>query len=134
MCIRDSSQFDADGKGHYERLARPNIDTGMGLERLACVMQNVGNLFEVDTVPVSYTHLDVYKRQSRVTAESRNWLTVLPRRNIYSRMPKLMVWLRAVATVSYTHLDVYKRQLLRDIAGGISQNCDLAHNFPHFHS
>ena len=44
------SQFDADGKGHYERLARPNIDTGMGLERLACVMQNVGNLFEVDTV------------------------------------------------------------------------------------
>ena len=37
------SQFDADGKGHYERLARPNIDTGMGLERLACV--------------------DVYKRQ-----------------------------------------------------------------------
>ena len=32
------SQFDADGKGHYERLARPNIDTGMGLERLACVM------------------------------------------------------------------------------------------------
>ena len=44
------SQFDADGKGHYERLARPNIDTGMGLERLACVMQGVGNLFEVDTV------------------------------------------------------------------------------------
>ena len=36
------SQFDSDGKGHYERLPRPNIDTGMGLERLACVMQGVG--------------------------------------------------------------------------------------------
>ena len=44
------SQFDADGKGHYERLARPNIDTGMGLERLACVCQNVDSLFDVDTV------------------------------------------------------------------------------------
>ena len=44
------SQFDADGKGHYERLARPNIDTGMGLERLACVCQNVNSLFDVDTV------------------------------------------------------------------------------------
>ena len=43
-------EFDADGKGHYERLARPNIDTGMGLERLAVVMQDVNNLFEVDTV------------------------------------------------------------------------------------
>ena len=52
------SQFDADGKGHYERLARPNIDTGMGLERLACVMQNVGNLFEVDTVQSVLRHVE----------------------------------------------------------------------------
>lgn len=44
------SQFDSDGKGTYTRLERPNIDTGMGLERLACVMQGVSNLFEVDTV------------------------------------------------------------------------------------
>ncbi len=44
------TQFDSDGKGNYARLAHPNIDTGMGLERLACVMQGVGNLFEVDTV------------------------------------------------------------------------------------
>lgn len=44
------SQFDSDGKGTYTRLENPNIDTGMGLERLACVMQGVGNLFEVDTV------------------------------------------------------------------------------------
>ena len=52
------SQFDADGKGHYERLARPNIDTGMGLERLACVMQGVGNLFEVDTVQSVLHHVE----------------------------------------------------------------------------
>ena len=52
------SQFDADGKGHYERLARPNIDTGMGLERLACVMQGVGNLFEVNTVQSVLHHVE----------------------------------------------------------------------------
>lgn len=44
------TQFDNDGNGNYTRLAKPNIDTGMGLERLACVMQGVNNLFEVDTV------------------------------------------------------------------------------------
>lgn len=43
------TQFEGDGQGGYTRLAHPNIDTGMGLERLACVMQDVGNLFEVDT-------------------------------------------------------------------------------------
>ncbi len=52
------SQYDSDGKGHYERLARPNIDTGMGLERLACVMQGVGNLFEVDTVQAILHHVE----------------------------------------------------------------------------
>ena len=45
------SQFDSDGKGNYAPLEHPNIDTGMGLERLACVMQGVDNLFLVDTVP-----------------------------------------------------------------------------------
>ncbi len=44
------TQFDGDGNGNYERLEHPNIDTGMGLERLACVMQDVNNLFEVDTI------------------------------------------------------------------------------------
>ncbi len=44
------TQFDNDGKGNYTRLDRPNIDTGMGLERLACIMQGVNNLFEIDTV------------------------------------------------------------------------------------
>ncbi|MBQ8254328.1 MAG: alanine--tRNA ligase [Clostridia bacterium] len=44
------TQFDNDGHNNYTRLAKPNIDTGMGLERLACLMQGVNNLFEVDTV------------------------------------------------------------------------------------
>jgi alanyl-tRNA synthetase len=44
------SQFNNDGQGHYTDLAQKNIDTGMGLERLACVMQGVDNLFLVDTV------------------------------------------------------------------------------------
>ncbi len=44
------SQFENDGKGNYTELKQKNIDTGMGLERLACVMQGVDNLFEVDTV------------------------------------------------------------------------------------
>ncbi len=44
------SQFNNDGLGNYTELAKKNIDTGMGLERLACVLQGVDNLFEVDTV------------------------------------------------------------------------------------
>ena len=44
------TQFDKDENGVYNRLSHPNIDTGMGLERIACIMQGVDNLFEVDTV------------------------------------------------------------------------------------
>ncbi len=44
------TQFNSDGKGNYTPLAHPNIDTGMGLERLACISQGVDNLFEVDTI------------------------------------------------------------------------------------
>ena len=44
------SQFNNDGNGNYTELAQKNIDTGMGLERLACVMQDVDNMFEVDSV------------------------------------------------------------------------------------
>ena len=44
------SQFNNDGAGNYTELANKNIDTGMGLERLACVMQGVDNMFEVDTI------------------------------------------------------------------------------------
>ena len=44
------TQFDKDDEGNYSRLAHPNIDTGMGLERLAVICQDVDNLFEVDTI------------------------------------------------------------------------------------
>ena len=51
------SQFESDGKGNYTELAKKNIDTGMGLERLACVMQGVDNLFLVDTVQNIMKHI-----------------------------------------------------------------------------
>ena len=49
------SQFNNDGEGHYEELKQKNIDTGMGLERLAVVCQDVDSLFDVDTV-INITH------------------------------------------------------------------------------
>ena len=52
------SQYDSDGKGTYALLPKPNIDTGMGLERLAVVMQDVDNLFEVDTVAAVLHHVE----------------------------------------------------------------------------
>ena len=55
------SQFNNDGQGHYTDLAQKNIDTGMGLERLACVMQGVDNMFLVDTVQ------NIVKRVSELT-------------------------------------------------------------------
>jgi len=44
------TQFDKDEEGNYNDLANPNIDTGMGLERIACVMQDVESIFEIDTL------------------------------------------------------------------------------------
>ena len=44
------TQFDRDEEGNYGQLEHKNIDTGMGLERMACIMQNVDNIFEVDTI------------------------------------------------------------------------------------
>lgn len=44
------TQYDKDEEGNYNRLDNPNIDTGMGLERIACLMQGVENIFEVDTI------------------------------------------------------------------------------------
>lgn len=44
------TQFDNDGKGHYSELEQKNIDTGMGLERLATVVQDVDSIFDVDTI------------------------------------------------------------------------------------
>lgn len=51
------SQFDSDGNGNYAEMANKNIDTGMGLERLACAVQGVDNLFEVDTVQNIMKHI-----------------------------------------------------------------------------
>ncbi len=51
------TQFENDGKGHYTHLEHPNIDTGMGLERLACVVQNVDNIFEIDTMQRIMGHI-----------------------------------------------------------------------------
>lgn len=44
------TQFDNDGNGNYEELEQKNIDTGMGLERLASVVQDVDSIFDVDTI------------------------------------------------------------------------------------
>ena len=44
------TQFDSDGKGNYTELAQKNIDTGMGLERLAVVVQDVDSVFDIDTM------------------------------------------------------------------------------------
>lgn len=44
------TQFESDGKGHYEELSQKNIDTGMGLERLAVVVQDVDSVFDIDTM------------------------------------------------------------------------------------
>lgn len=51
------TQFENDGLNNYTRLEHPNIDTGMGLERLACIMQGVDNLFLVDTVQNIMRHV-----------------------------------------------------------------------------
>ena len=51
------TQFDNDGNNNYTPLEHPNIDTGMGLERLACIMQGVDNIFEVDTVQNIMKHI-----------------------------------------------------------------------------
>ncbi len=51
------SQYDKDSDGNYNRMEHPNIDTGMGLERIACVAQGVNNLFEVDTVKRILDHV-----------------------------------------------------------------------------
>lgn len=52
------TQFISDGNGHYEPMEKPNIDTGMGLERLGCMVQGVDNLFEVDTIQNIMKHVE----------------------------------------------------------------------------
>ena len=70
------SQFNNDGKGNYTELKNKNIDTGMGLERLACVMQGVDNLFEVDTVQNIMKHISTiagveYKQDEKTDVSLR---------------------------------------------------------------
>ncbi len=52
------TQFISDGNGNYTKMEKPNIDTGMGLERLGCMVQNVANLFEVDTIQNIMKHVE----------------------------------------------------------------------------
>lgn len=70
------SQFDSDGNGNYEEMKSKNIDTGMGLERLACVMQGVDNIFEVDTVQKIMKHISSiagveYKKDAKTDVSLR---------------------------------------------------------------
>jgi alanyl-tRNA synthetase len=51
------TQFTKDEEGNYHRLSHPNIDTGMGLERIAAIMQDVDSLFEVDTIKNIMAHV-----------------------------------------------------------------------------
>ncbi|MBR4940519.1 MAG: alanine--tRNA ligase, partial [Clostridia bacterium] len=51
------TQFNNDGNNNYTTLPQKNIDTGMGLERLACIMQGVSNIFEVDTIRNTMKHV-----------------------------------------------------------------------------
>lgn len=70
------TQFDKDEQGNYNRLAHPNIDTGMGLERIASIMQGKDNIFEVDTIKaildeVSKTTGVVYGEDSKADISLR---------------------------------------------------------------
>ncbi|MBR4720848.1 MAG: alanine--tRNA ligase [Clostridia bacterium] len=70
------TQFDKDEDGNYNRLSHPNIDTGMGLERLAAIMQGVDNLFEVDTVRNIMNHISkiagvTYKNDAKTDVSLR---------------------------------------------------------------
>lgn len=51
------TQFDNDGQGHYTELEQKNIDTGMGLERLACIVQDVDSMFDIDTIRALREHV-----------------------------------------------------------------------------
>lgn len=51
------TQFDSDGHDHYEELEQKNIDTGMGLERLACIVQDVESMFDIDTLRTLREHV-----------------------------------------------------------------------------
>ena len=88
------SQFDNDGEGHYTELKQKNIDTGMGLERLACVSQNVASLFDVDTV------MNITNKVSEITGAK------------YEQSDKIDVSLRVIT-------DHYPLRHLHDLVTGV---------------
>ena len=70
------TQFESDGKGRYEELKQKNIDTGMGLERLAVVVQDVDSIFDVDTIKALLNRVaelarTEYKKDSEVDVSLR---------------------------------------------------------------
>lgn len=82
------TQFDKDTEGNYNLLENPNIDTGMGLERIACIMQNVDSIFDIDTMVeirekisklsgVSYGENDKKDTSIRIIADHSRAVTFL---------------------------------------------------------
>jgi len=64
------TQFENDGEGHYETLKQKNIDTGMGLERLATVVQDVDSIFDIDTLETLRNHVcEFAKTEYKVSHE-----------------------------------------------------------------
>ena len=66
------TQFENDGNGHYEELAQKNIDTGMGLERLAVVVQDVDSIFDVDTIKSLRDRVCEFARTTYKTDENKD--------------------------------------------------------------
>ena len=58
------AQFNNDGHGNYTDLIQKNIDTGMGLERLACIVQDVDSMFDIDTMKALRDHVCNLSRQA----------------------------------------------------------------------
>ena len=109
MCIRD--RFSKEEDGSYSNLAHPNIDTGMGLERMACVMQGTDSIFDVDTIKYI---LDGVVEKSGVTYHDGEKATDVSIRIITDHLRALTFMIadgimpstegRGYVPVSYTHL------------------------------
>ncbi len=106
------TQFNSDGEGHYTPLGRENIDTGMGIERLACVMQGVDNLFLVDTVQ------NIMKKISEITgvAYGENPKTDISLRIITDHMRSIVFMIGDGVTPSNEGRGYVLRRLLRRAA------------------
>ena len=115
------TQFENDGNGNYTTLKQKNIDTGMGLERLAVVVQDVDSIFDVDTI-CALRNL-VCKISGKEYEKNYNDDVSIRLITDHIRSATFMISdgimptnegrgyvLRRLIPVSYTHLDVYKRQ------------------------